>query len=118
MSWTFPYQIIAAQTDTSRDHPPECVFGHIALPSIATLQIRRAVADAFAVGLLAGLHGSADRLTLPVDLEVKQGLLEELDVRQRVRRLLEYLEAHPQKPAKPKLEPATNRKFPPEFSAN
>jgi hypothetical protein len=55
---------------------------------------------------------------LPVDLEVKQGLLEELDVRQRVRQLLEYLEAHPQKPSKAKLELAADRKFPPEFSAN
>ncbi len=37
---------------------------------------------------------------------------------QRVERLLEYLEAHPQKPAKPKAESAEHRKFPPEFSVN
>jgi Lon protease-like protein len=55
---------------------------------------------------------------LPVDLEVKQGLLEELDVRQRLRRLLEYLEAHLQKTAKAKPKLVANRKFPPEFSAN
>jgi Lon protease-like protein len=65
-----------------------------------------------------GPLGDIISFALPIDLEVKQELLEELDVRKRVRRLLEYLEAHPQKPAKPKGEPAAERKFPPEFSVN
>jgi Lon protease-like protein len=50
---------------------------------------------------------------LPLQVEVKQALLEELDVRRRVRRLLGHLAAHPPKPAA-----APDRKFPPEFSDN
>jgi Lon protease-like protein len=64
-----------------------------------------------------GPLGDIISFALPIDLEVKQALLEELDVRQRVRRLLEYLDAHPQKPAKAKPVLA-ERKFPPEFSVN
>jgi Lon protease-like protein len=77
-------------------------------------QFRKLLRSELPLGPLSDIIAFA----LPVDLEVKQGLLEELDVRQRVRRLLEHLEAHPQKPAKPKPEPATDRKFPPEFSVN
>jgi uncharacterized protein len=47
---------------------------------------------------------------LPLDVDVKQALLEELEVEQRVKRLLECLEAAPAMSAE--------RKFPPEFSVN
>ncbi len=50
---------------------------------------------------------------LPLKPEVKQGLLKELHLRRRVRRLLEHLETQPQKPETP-----PERKFPPEFSEN
>ena len=66
-----------------------------------------------------GPLGDIVAFALPLDLEVKQGLLEELDVRRRVLRLLEFLEGHAQKPATSKPDPAAPlRKFPPEFSAN
>ncbi len=52
--------------------------------------------------------------TLTLDINVKQELLEQLDVEQRVRRLLDYL--GPQLPAVPAAE--TERRFPPDFSAN
>ena len=69
-----------------------------------------------------GPLGDIIAFALPIELEIKQGLLEELDVRKRVRKLLEHLEAHPQKPAKTKSkakpEVTTPRKFPPEFSVN
>jgi uncharacterized protein len=78
----------------------------------------------FRSDLALGPLGDIVSFALPIDLEVKQALLEELDVRRRVRRLLEYLEAHPPKPAKPSkpaklAQPAApQRKFPPEFSSN
>ena len=49
---------------------------------------------------------------LPLQVEFKQALLEELEVEQRLDRLLEHLENAPP------LEPAEDRKFPPEFSVN
>jgi Lon protease-like protein len=66
-----------------------------------------------------GPLGDIIAFALPIDLEVKQGLLEELHVPQRLRRLLEHLEGHAPKPAQAKPDPAAPlRKFPPEFSAN
>jgi Lon protease-like protein len=51
---------------------------------------------------------------LPLSTTFKQDLLEELDVQQRVRRLLHYLETNePSKQARPR-----ERNFPPEFSPN
>jgi Lon protease-like protein len=47
---------------------------------------------------------------LPLDVDVKQALLEELEVEQRLTRLLEYLKVAPAM--------AAERKFPPEFSVN
>jgi Lon protease-like protein len=55
---------------------------------------------------------------LPLDVAVKQELLEELDAGRRIKQLLTYLEAHaPAGADKPGAKP-TERKFPPEFSAN
>jgi Lon protease-like protein len=61
---------------------------------------------------------------LPIELDVKQALLEQLDVSRRTGWLLDYLQTHLPKPAKSaksakaakSAEPP--RKFPPEFSAN
>jgi Lon protease-like protein len=51
---------------------------------------------------------------LPLPMEIKQELLEELDVTRRARRLLVQLDA--QKP--PSAPPSAERRFPPEFSPN
>lgn len=49
---------------------------------------------------------------LPLDVEFKQSLLEELEVEKRFERLVQHMEKH-EAPA-----PASKRRFPPEFSAN
>jgi ATP-dependent Lon protease len=49
---------------------------------------------------------------LPLQVEFKQALLEELEVAERLDRLLKHLEDAPP------LAPAEERKFPPEFSVN
>lgn len=51
---------------------------------------------------------------LPIDAEFKQSLLEELEVEERLRRLLEHLEEK----FAPVLQAVADRKFPPEFSVN
>ncbi|MBI1918715.1 MAG: LON peptidase substrate-binding domain-containing protein [Planctomycetes bacterium] len=51
---------------------------------------------------------------LPLPTKAKQGLLEELDVTRRARRLLTYLKEHKPPPAPQSAE----RRFPPEFSPN
>jgi Lon protease-like protein len=52
--------------------------------------------------------------TLPLALEVKQALLEECDVEQRVRRLVHELQITPT----PELPTGPRRPYPPEFSPN
>jgi Lon protease-like protein len=51
---------------------------------------------------------------LPLDIEARQRLLEQLDVGERVGWLLDYLETHDPPPA----AGASKRGFPPEFSSN
>lgn len=53
---------------------------------------------------------------LPLDVSVKQALLEELNVEERCRQLLHCLETNAPPSATP--GPAMERKFPPEFSSN
>jgi Lon protease-like protein len=50
----------------------------------------------------------------PLAVDIKQELLETLDVERRVCRLLQYLETH----VPPIAEPPSRPRFPPEFSAN
>jgi hypothetical protein len=51
---------------------------------------------------------------LPLPVEVKQGLLELLNVERRVRRLIQHMEA-----GQPAVSPAADKRpFPPEFSDN
>jgi Lon protease-like protein len=61
-----------------------------------------------------GIVSDVLSFALPLDMEFKQLLLEELDVERRARRLIEYLTTQ----APPKAAPAGERKFPPEFSSN
>ncbi|HXG13322.1 MAG TPA: LON peptidase substrate-binding domain-containing protein [Gemmataceae bacterium] len=70
-------------------------------------QFRKLLQSELALGALGDILGFA----LPLDAEVKQQLLEELDVGRRIRRLLASLAAEP-------APTPSGRKFPPEFSAN
>jgi Lon protease-like protein len=67
-------------------------------------QVSKLLESELAVGALADILAFA----LPLDLEFKQQLLEELDPEQRIRRLVDHLEQN---------QPAP-RKFPPDFSSN
>ncbi len=68
----------------------------------------------FKSDLALGTISDVLSFALPLSVELKQELLEELHVEQRVRRLLHYLETT--EPPKQKESPAS--KFPPEFSSN
>jgi Lon protease-like protein len=74
-------------------------------------QFRKLLDSELPAGTLCDVFGFA----LPLDVSLKQQLLEELDVAERARRLLAVLrESAPPAAA----APAADRKFPPDFSAN
>ena len=72
-------------------------------------QFRKLLKSDVALGPLCDILSFA----LPLDVEIKQELLEELDVERRVKRLLKALV-----PDSPKAPAAADKKFPPEFSLN
>lgn len=71
------------------------------------------VEDLVQSDLTLGVLGDVLGFALPLDIPLKQQLLEDLDVERRTRRLLEVLEANDPKPP-----PAEPRQFPPRFSTN
>jgi Lon protease-like protein len=78
-------------------------------------QFRKLLRSDLPLGALCDIIGFA----LPLDVEIKQELLEELEVEQRVRRLIALLRT--KKPCQEAIEEAAGaveRKFPPEFSVN
>ncbi len=64
--------------------------------------------------LSLGALGDILSFALPLAIDFKQELLEELDVLRRIRRLLKHLQSH----TPPESPTAAERKFPPEFSSN
>ncbi len=76
----------------------------------AAEQLRRLLESPLPLGGLCDIFSAV----LPLDLETKQGLLEEAGVEQRLRLLLRRLEACQQ--SRPADTP--RRRFPPDFSAN
>jgi Lon protease-like protein len=64
--------------------------------------------------LSLGALGDILSFALPLAIDFKQELLEELDVARRIRRLMTHLEDHTPPPAATSVE----RQFPPEFSSN
>jgi Lon protease-like protein len=86
------------------------VGGWLAAQSAALEQLRNLVHSNLDLGTLCDLAA----FVLPLNVEVKQQLLEELVVERRVRRLLQHLEATPPPEG---LKPVA-RKFPPDFSEN
>ena len=76
----------------------------------ALVQLEKLLHSDLTLGALCDVFSFA----LPIGVEVKQQLLEDGDVEQRVRRLIAHLEENaPPEPAKPSARP-----FPPDFSAN
>jgi len=73
-------------------------------------QISKLFKDELALGTV----GDVLAFVLPLPPQTKQGLLEQLNVERRVRRLVEYLEETPP----PQAGASSLRKFPPEFSPN
>jgi Lon protease-like protein len=73
-------------------------------------QFRKLLKSDLALGALADIVAYA----LPIELAIKQELLEECDAGRRLRRLLEYLQTT--EPPKPTAN--SDRKFPPDFSLN
>ena len=81
-------------------------------PEAAALEQFRKLLDS---DLSAGALCDVFAFALPLDVALKQQLLEELDVAERARRLVAMLRDNA-----PAAEPAPpdDRKFPPDFSAN
>jgi Lon protease-like protein len=81
----------------------------LAAQSVAADQLEKLLHSGLPLGTLCDVFAFA----LPIDVGVKQELLEEVDAERRTRRLLAQLETRPPDPDQPGL-----RKFPPEFSVN
>jgi Lon protease-like protein len=81
-------------------------------PDAAALEQFRKLLDS---DLTAGALCDVFSFALPLDVALKQQLLEELDVAERARRLVAMLREQAPVPAPPG---AHDRKFPPDFSAN
>jgi Lon protease-like protein len=112
----------AARVEVISDRPPplteakqlrqqlaEVVLPRFAAAGPALEQLRDLFQGELPLGALCDILGFA----LPVDIEHKQALLDQVDVALRVGLLLTALEATPAKPVV-----AGDRKFPPDFSAN
>ncbi len=80
--------------------------------SAAREQFRKLLESDLAAAALCDVFSFA----LPLDPALKQQLLEELDVAERARRLVQMLREHA--PSAAAAAAAHDRKFPPEFSAN
>jgi Lon protease-like protein len=76
----------------------------------AVIQLEKLLHSDLTLGALCDVFGFA----LPIAIEVKQQLLEEVDVVERTRRLIAHLETT----APPEIIKAPPRRFPPEFSSN
>ena len=93
-----------------REDLERVVTAWLASPGVAEDQIARLFANKLPLGALCDILSFA----LPVPLENKQALLEQVDVARRVNLLLDSLESMPA--AKPII--SGDRKFPPDFSSN
>jgi uncharacterized protein len=76
----------------------------------AVIQLEKLLHSDLTLGALCDVFGFA----LPIAIEAKQQLLEEVDVVERARRLIAHLETTPP----PEIIQAPARRFPPEFSSN
>src|SRR5262249_41218750 len=90
-------------------------LSHVAKVWFAALGLSsEQVSKVFQSDLLPGALVDILAFALPLAIEFKQELLEELDVEKRTRRLLQFLQLHDP----PKAAASWSQKFPPEFSTN
>ncbi|MSR80853.1 MAG: hypothetical protein EXS11_09025 [Gemmataceae bacterium] len=79
----------------------------------ALVQLRKLIKSELTLGTLCDVFSFA----LPLEIEIKQGLLELVDVETRANHLLEEIQKLD--PPEPEImQPMTRRKFPPDFSLN
>ena len=79
----------------------------------ALVQLRKLIKSELTLGTLCDVFSFA----LPLEIEIKQGLLELVDVETRANHLLEEIQKLD--PPEPEImQPMTPRKFPPDFSLN
>jgi Lon protease-like protein len=88
----------------------ECLKAWFAKQSAALAQVRKLLEGDVPLGILCDIFG----FSLTINMEVKQQLLEQVDVERRTRQLLEHLASR--LPAESSTD--APRRFPPEFSAN
>jgi Lon protease-like protein len=88
----------------------EYIHACFAAHSAALAQLRKLLQSSLPLGTLCDIFS----FSLNIDIELKQRLLEEIEIARRLRLLLDYLA--PRLPTK--LMPAAPRRFPPEFSTN
>ena len=104
--------LVPAVEQNLRQMMGSAVAGFFATQAEALEQLRRLLESPLALGCLADIFSSV----LPLDLEVKQELLEEAGVERRVRLLLRRLESG--RPPEQLAEAPPRRRFPPDFSSN
>ena len=100
----------AEDTGTYREDLSHLVNAWFAALGLASEQVAKLLHGDLPLGTLIDVLGFA----LPLTIEFKQDLLQELDVERRVRRLVQYLQLH----EPPKSAASWLHKFPPEFSTN
>jgi Lon protease-like protein len=106
-----PVQVPAVAQDL-RQALGRAVEPFFAGQALAAEQLARLLASPLLLGALCDIFSSV----LPLDVAVKQELLEEAQVERRARLLLDRLETC--EPAEAEGEEAPRRRFPPEFSSN
>jgi len=79
----------------------------------AVVQLRKLIKSDLTLGTLCDVFSFA----LPLEIEIKQELLELVDVEERARHLLEEIQKL-EPPPSDIIKPMTRRKFPPDFSLN
>jgi Lon protease-like protein len=99
----------AAVEKTLREELSQRLSGWFTAQPAARDQFQKLLQSGLALGTLCDVFAFA----LPLDLAIKQQLLEEATIERRVRHLLEQLDV-----CQPTQALAAARRFPPEFSAN
>jgi Lon protease-like protein len=100
----------AADAERLRRDLGRRMTGWLAAQGSAQEQLQKLLESSLPLGALCDIFVFA----LPIDVELKQRLLEEADVGRRVSLLIDHLDVN----APSALSKPTDRKFPPEFSPN
>ncbi len=111
-------ELLSSQTDSSIEELTELrkQLTERLLPRFGDGQIARQIADLFQSELSLGTVCDVLSFALPLPIECKQSILEQLRDEERCRMLLEGIGNL--NPAKEMVVQSMNRKFPPDFSSN